>query len=343
MQELVRELSAAFGPPGAEEEVREIIARHLAAHADALTTDAMGNLYALKRGDGRGRRIMLAAHMDEIGVIVTQVEADGMLRFSGLGAEARRMLVGQRVRFGNGSVGVIGHHGGARAEAGENETSDWTKWFIDTGAAGGVAALTGVATLTGVGIGDVAVFERPFVSLGRRGLGGFDNRIGCAILIELLRGLPASPHDLLFTFTVQQELGVRGARVAAFGQDVEIAVAVDVTPAGDIRKQAGPGAVKLGQGPAIKIADADMVAHPRLRRALIAAAEAHGIPYQLQVFDGAATDAAAMQAAGAGVISGAVGVPCRYQRTPSEMIDFGDVEHTLALLAAFVAAPLADL
>ncbi|NUQ38358.1 MAG: M20/M25/M40 family metallo-hydrolase [Caldilineales bacterium] len=330
MQELVRELSTVFGPPGAEDAVRERIAHHVTPYADAVTIDAMGNLYALKRGDGSGRRIMLAAHMDEIGVIVTQVEEDGMLRFSGLGTLGRKMLLGQRVRFGNGAVGVISHNGGVKAEIVENETPDWPKWFIDMGVQG-AAALP-------VGIGDVAVFDRPFVSLGRRALGGFDDRIGCAILVQLLRTLPASPHDLLFTFTVQEEVGVRGARVAAFGQDPEIGIAVDVTPAGDTPKQLTPAAVKLGHGPAIKIADAQMIAHPRLRRALIAAAQREGIPFQPEVLTFGSTDAAAIQAARAGVISGAVSVPCRYVHTTSEMIDFGDVEHAVALLTAFLTA-----
>ncbi len=336
MKELIKELVETYGPSGFEEEVRSVIQRHVEALADELRTDAMGNLFALKRGDGSGRRIMLAAHMDEIGVIVTQVEDSGLLRFSNVGTIPLKTLMGTRVRFANGVVGLINHDGGIRAEILGKELPDLGNWFIDVGASSKEALP--------VGVGDVAVFERPFVDLGERIIaGGFDDRIGCAVLIEAMRQIGPSPHDVIFTFTVQEELGGRGARVAAYDLAPEIGLAVDVTPTGDSPKPEVPIAVDLGSGPAIKVADTGMIAHPRLRRALVQIAQDHAIPYQLEVLPLGSTDAAAIQATRSGVISGAVSIPCRYVHTPSEMVAMADVENTVRLITAFLSEPLTEV
>ncbi len=336
MKNLIQELVELYGPSGFEEPVRTVIQRYIDPLADDIRTDAMGNFYALKRGDGSGRRIMLAAHMDEIGVIVTQVEDSGLLRFSNVGTIPPKSMLGLRVRFANGVVGLINHDGGIKAEILGKELPDLGRWFIDVGA-------MSKADLP-VGVGDVAVFVRPFADLGERILaGGFDDRVGCAVLIETMRRLEDSPHDVIFTFTVQEELGVRGARVAAFDLDPDIGLAVDVTPTGDSPKPDVPLAVDLGAGPAIKVADTGMIAHPRLRRALVQIAEEHDIPYQLEVLPLGSTDAAAIQAARSGVIAGAVSIPCRYVHTPSEMVDMTDVENTVRLLVAFLSEALAEV
>jgi len=336
MKELIKELVGIYGPSGFEEEVRSVIQRHVEALTDELRTDAMGNLFALKRGDGSGHRIMLAAHMDEIGVIVTQVEDSGLLRFSNVGTIPHKTMMGTRVRFANGAIGLISHDGGIRAEILDRELPDLGRWFIDVGASSNDDLL--------VGVGDVAVFERPFVDLGERIIaGGFDDRVGCAVLIEAMRRLDQSPHDVIFTFTVQEELGVRGARVAAYDLDPAIGLAVDVTPTGDSPKPEVPISVDLGSGPAIKIADTGMIAHPRLRRALVRIAEDHDIPYQLEVLPVGSTDAAAIQATRSGVITGAVSIPCRYVHTPSEMVAMADVENTVRLLTALLSDPLTEV
>lgn len=327
MKDLIRELVDAYGPSGCEDEVREIILRHARPLADDVRSDAIGNLYVLKRGDGSGRRIMLAAHMDEIGLIVTHVEENGLLRFASVGFVTPKILLGGRVRFANGVLGVVSHDGGIKAELLDDDLPEISRWYIDVGAAR-------------CSVGDVAAFVRPYDEMGSRIVaGGLDDRVGCAVLIELLRRLQTSPHDLIFTFTVQEEFGMRGAGVAAFDLEPEIGLAIDLSSTGDTPRPATHLAAKLGGGPAIKVADRGMIAHPRLREALAQTARQHDIPYQLEVFPHGYTDATAIQSARRGVIAGGVSVPCRYIHTPSEMVEESDVENTVRLLLAFVSQP----
>jgi endoglucanase len=332
MKALIQQLIETYGPSGFEDEVRALIRSHVEPLADEIRVDAMGNLFALKRGDGSGSRIMLAAHMDEIGLIVTQVEDAGFLRFSGVGTIPMKALLGTRVRFANGVTGVISHDGGAKPEIIGRDTPDLGRWFIDVGA-------KSRDDLT-VGVGDVAVFLSPFDDLGQRVLGrGFDDRAGCAVLIETMRRLESTPHDVIFTFTVQEEVGLRGARVAAFGIEPEIGIAVDVAPVGDTPRPELPIALRLGDGPSIKVADTGMISHPKVRRALERVAQEHHIPYQLEVLPLGSTDAAAMQASRAGVMAGAVSIPTRYTHLTAEMMDMDDVAGAVRLLTAYLADP----
>ncbi len=332
MKALIKQLVETYGPSGFEDEVRALIRQHVEPLADDIQVDAMGNLFALKRGEGSGRRIMAAAHMDEIGLIITQVEDAGFLRFSGIGGIPHKALLGTRVRFANGVTGVISHDGGAAAEIGGKELPDMGQWFIDVGA-------RSKEELT-VGVGDIAAFVRPFDDLGQRLLGGgLDDRIGCAVLIETMKRLESSPHDVIFTFTVQEEVGVRGARVAAFGREPDIGLAVDVAPTGDTPHPKRPIALKLGGGAAIKVADAGMISHPGVRRALERVARASDIPHQLEVLPFGSTDAAAMQAARSGVMTGAISIPSRYTHLTAEMIDMDDVENVVRLLTAYLSDP----
>lgn len=327
MKDLIRELVAAYGPSGFEDEVRAIILRHARPWADEVKTDTMGNLYVRKRGDGSGRRIMLAAHMDEIGLIVTHREENGLLRFAAVGYVTPKILLGGRVRFANGVLGVVSHDGGIRAELMDDELPEIGRWYIDVGEAE-------------CGVGEVAAFVRPYDEMGSRIVGGgLDDRVGCAVLVEVLRRLKSSPHDLTFTFTVQEEFGARGAGVAAFELEPDIGLAIDLTATGDTPRPATRLAARLGGGPAIKVADSGMIAHPRLREALVQTARQQDIPYQLEVFPHGYTDAAAIQTVRGGVIAGGVLIPCRYLHTHSEMVAEADIEHTVRLLVAFLSQP----
>ncbi|RME84141.1 MAG: M42 family peptidase [Caldilineae bacterium] len=332
MKELLQPLCDAFGPAGFEDEVRELIREWIEPHCDEVRIDTMGNLVGLRRGNGKGRRIMLAAHMDEIGLIITQVEDSGLLRFSQIGVVPLKTLLGMRVRFANGTLGVISLEGGAEVEILSRELPDMGKWFVDVGA----REREGLP----VGVGDVATLFRPFADLGERVVaGGLDDRAGCAVLVETLRRLESSPHDIYFAFTVQEEVGSRGATTAAYMIEPDIGIAVDVTSTGDTPRPKQPMAVRLGAGPAIKVADRGLISHPRVREALVQAAEAEQIPYQLEVLPLGSTDAQAMQRARGGVLAGAVSVPCRYIHTPGEMIDMHDLEGAVRLLTAFLARP----
>ncbi|MFQ5613560.1 MAG: M20/M25/M40 family metallo-hydrolase, partial [Anaerolineae bacterium] len=166
-----------------------------------------------------------------------------------------------------------------------------------------------------------------------------DDRIGCVVQIETLRQLGKTPHEIHFVFTVQEEVGIRGARTSAHRVEPDIAIALDVTDSGDLPETKN-FPVYLGKGPAIKVMDLGMIVHPRLKERMIEAAEKNNIPYQLEVLTFGTTDAAAMQIARGGAAAGALSIPCRHVHTPSEMVDIDDVENAVKLLLAMLAGPL---
>jgi putative aminopeptidase FrvX len=329
MKELIRKLVQAAGPSGYEQSVRDLIKEEVTPYADEIRVDALGNLI-VRKGQKRegGLRIMTAAHMDEIGVIVTHIEDDGFVRFTTIGGVRPHTCLGGRVQFINGVRGVIG---GEKLES-MDRVHSFDKLFIDVGA-------TSKADCP-VKVGDVAVFERPFLDLGKRLVAkAMDDRIACAIQIETLRRLGNTPNEIYLVFTTQEEVGTRGATPAAFGIDPELGLSVDVTLTGDTPKGIKM-AVALGKGPAIKVRDSGMLADPRIVRWMVETAEKANIPYQLEVLDGGSTDARAIQLVRAGVPSGCLSIPCRYIHSPSEMVDYDDVQNAVALLVALLSNPI---
>ncbi|MCG3210180.1 MAG: putative aminopeptidase YsdC [Anaerolineae bacterium] len=329
MKDLIKQLTEAYGPSGYEHAVRNIIRQHIAPHADSIEVDALGNLHAVKNGGGNGLTVMLAAHMDEIGLIVSQITDEGYARFSALGGVMPETLIGSRVVFTNGALAVI-------------NIDDWLfherpdrshrTLYLDFG----VSRRQDVP----VRVGDVAGFERPFVDLGQTMLAkSMDDRIGCAILVETLRRLENSPHRVHFVFTVQEEVGSRGAVTAAYHVHPDVSIAVDVTDSGDIPKRKN-FEVKMGQGPAIKVMDRQLLAHPGLKRAMVETAKKHKIPHQLEILTVGSTDATAMQLAHEGSAAGGLAIPCRHVHTPSEMVSTSDVQHGIDLLLALLAGPI---
>lgn len=325
MKALIQKLVETIAPSGYETPIRELILGEIKDAADEVRVDALGNLVVRKgQKSPAGKRIMLAAHMDEIGLIATHVDENGFVRFSTIGGVRPHTLYGGRVRFLNGTAGVIG---GERLENMERVHS-FEKLFIDVGATSKEDCP--------VRVGDVAAFERPFLDLGKRLVAkSMDDRISVAVMIETLRQLSQSPHEIYFVFSTQEEVGVRGATTAAFGVDPEIGVAVDVTATGDTPKGMKM-AVALGKGPAIKVKDSGMIADPRVVRWMADTAEQAGIPYQLEILEGGSTDARAMQLTRAGVAAGCLSIPCRYIHTPSEMVDYDDVQNAVRLLTALL-------
>jgi endoglucanase len=332
MKKLLQQLTGVFAPSGYEQAVRQLVRAEVRPLADELRVDALGNLIAVKRPSKRagstGRRIMIAAHMDEIGLIVSHIDERGFVRFAPIGTLMGRYLPGGRVRFLNGVQGLVGYD---RLER-YNEAPEADKLFIDVGA-------TSRADCP-VKVGDVAAFDRPFQDLGRRVIAkSLDNRVGVLVAIETLRALKTTPHEVHFVFTTQEEVHVRGAATSAYGVEPEIAIALDVTPAGDT-----PDALRLevalGKGPSIKIRDVGMLADPRLVDWMIRGAEKSGIPYQREVLTIGSTDAMAIQVSRAGVVAGALSVPVRYVHSPSEMIDWDDLRNTIRLLTALLKGPV---
>jgi tetrahedral aminopeptidase len=329
MEKLIQKLTETFSPSGSESAIREVIRSELKAMADEVRVDALGNLIVSKGAKGKnGKRIMLAAHMDEIGLMVTHIDPNGFLRFTSVGGVLPHTMLSGRVRFGNGTQGVIGMEKYWQIE----KLPGLRECYIDIGADS--------AKDCPVKVGDVAAFERPFLDLGGRLVAkAMDDRIGCAVLIETLRSLKTSPHEVYFVFTTQEEVGTRGAGTSAYGIDPEIGLAVDVTLTGDTPKDT-PMAVCLGKGPAVKVKDTGMLADSRVVEWMYSTAEKKRIPYQREVLEGGSTDARAIQMTRAGVPVGCLSIPCRYVHTPSEMVDFEDVQNAVKLLVALLSGPI---
>ena len=331
MKKLLQNLTEAFGPSGYEDRVREIVRAEVEPLADEIKVDVLGSLIVRKRPSKQvadTKKIMVAAHMDEIGLIASHVDENGFIRFSPIGGVLRRYVVGGRVRFLNGIQGVIGFD---RLDN-VNELPTLDKVYIDVGATGKKDCP--------VKIGDIAAFDRSFTELGNRLVAkSMDDRVGVLVAIETLRALKSTPHEVYFVFTTQEEVGTRGAVTAAYGIDPDVGIAIDVTPAGDT-----PNALKmemaLGKGPCIKIQDPGMIADPRVVRWMIRAAEKAKVPYQREVLLIGGTDARAIQLTRAGVPSGCISIPVRYVHSPSEMVDYSDVQNSVKLLTAVLRTPI---
>jgi len=328
METLIQSLVETFGPTGSESQVRVKIQAEIETLADEVRVDALGNLIARKGGDGN-KRILLAAHMDEIGLVVKFIDDGGFARFSFLGGVSPLSCIGSRVVFADRTVGVIFYDEKEIKDLKESNKVPGTElMYVDLGATN--------RSECPVDTGDPAVFSRPFIQQGSRIIAkSLDNRIGCAVLIETLRRLTSSPNEVYFVFTVQEEVSFSGAVTASYGIDPDIALAVDVTGTGD-----SPNSlyvpVRLGEGPVITVVDKGIIAHPSIKDGLIDTAKQFDIPYQLEVCDQGATDATVMQVAREGVRVGNVCIPCRYIHSPSEIVDLVDVENTIKLLLQYL-------
>ncbi|RPI31628.1 MAG: M42 family peptidase [Chloroflexota bacterium] len=332
MKSLIQKLVETPSPSGYETRIREVIRLEVEPFAEETRVDNLGNLIVRRGTAGPGgKKIMLAAHMDEIGVMVTHLDENGFLRFLPIGGVSPNTCVGSRVRFLNDQVGLIYTE---RLED-PGKTLSLERMYIDIGA-------TRKEDVS-IKVGDVAAFERPFEDLGKRMISkAMDDRIAVAILIETLRRLSemesGAGHELYFVFSVQEEVGTRGATTAAFAIDPDLALAVDVTASGDTPRGARID-VGLGKGPAIKVRDSGMLSDPRVVSWMASTAEKAGIPYQLEVLEAGSTDARAMQLSRAGVPAGCLSIPCRYIHSPSEMVDEDDVQNSVRLLVDLLSQP----
>jgi putative aminopeptidase FrvX len=329
LQDLLKQLTEVRGPSGFEEPVRDLIRGQVDRLADAVHVDRLGNLHAVVRGEGSGLRMMVAAHMDEIGLMVTHVDEQGFARFTYIGDLWAATLVGNRFVFANGVVGVV------NVEKFEKrpKIESLEKFFLDFGASDRASCP--------VRVGDVATFDRPFLDLGARWVSkAMDDRLGCATLIEVMRRLAKqTPHEIHFVFTVQEELASQGAMTAAFAIQPHVSIALGVTGSGDL-PESSPFPVVLGNGPAIRVSDTAMLVHAGVKEWMVHTADDHGIPYQTEVIRGMTTDAEKMQRAGSGSAVGVLSVPCRHLHTSSEMVDAGDVRHTVDLMVALLSGPV---
>ena len=320
MKELIQKLVSIPSPSGYEGKIRETIKSEIKGFADSIEVDPLGNLIARKgKKTEKGLRIMLSAHMDEIGVIATHIDKRGFIRFSQMGVIYPQNCLSAHVSFLNGIKGIV--HGDPLEDAGRVHSLD--ELYIDVGAED--------AKSCPVKVGDVGVFEQPFLTLGNRIVSkALDNRAGCAILVEVLRRLSESPHEVVFVFSTQEEVTIRGVTSAAYSVNPDLGIAVDVTGVGDTPK--AKMEVGLGKGPAIKIRDQGMISDPRIVNWMSSTAEKAGIPYQREILKLGTTDARVIQLTRSGVPTGCLSIPTRYIHSPSEMADLGDIENSVQLM-----------
>ena len=291
----------------------------------------MGNLIVRKLGSGP--RVMLCAHMDSIGFIVTHVEENGFLRVGRLGGISPKEAAYTPVRFAGGARGVIVPE--EKADFGKLKLDEC---YVDIGAKDRETALKAVA------VGDTMIYDSPcFTNQGKVVSPYLDNRISCAILLKVLEEMELCPNDLYVVFTVQEEVGLRGAKPAAWAVDPDYAVVVDVTDVDDTPGSEKCGTVRLGKGPAIKIMDSSVICHPDMIQKLESQAKALDMPTQRDIMRAGGTDAGVMHTTRIGVRTGGVSVPCRYIHTPVEMADLQDARDCAKLLCAFVQSKLESL
>jgi len=329
MKSLIQQLVETPGPSGFEHEIRDVIRTAIGDAADEFRVDALGSLIARKGTRSQdGMRVMVSAHIDEIGLMVTHIDENGFVRFTNIGGINPLTCYGGRVLFMNGTRGVIGMDG---LESGKMpKLSDL---FIDVGASSKKECP--------IKVGDVCGFERPFLDLGKRMVAkSMDDRIAAAIAIEALKQLENTPHEVHFVFSTQEEVGLRGATTAAYSVDPDVGFAVDVTRSGDTPRPSSKMATALGDGPAIKVRDSSFIADPRLVDWMVKTAEEAGIPYQLEVLEAGGTDGRAIQLTRSGVPAGCISVACRYIHSPSEMVDSDDVENAVKLLVKLLSSPI---
>jgi endoglucanase len=337
LKTLLEKFTNAHGISGSEDNIRELLEMELEPYVDTIRRDIMGNLIATKKGEGP--TIMLAAHMDEIGFMVKYIDDNGFLRFIGIGGWFDQTILNQRVivHGKKGSIpGVIGSkppH--LMKEEDKKKPVKMEDMFIDIGAKDREDAEN-----LGIEIGVPVSMDREFVALanGKVSSKAFDDRVGLVILIEIMRRL--SRHkieaNIYAVGTVQEEVGLKGARTCAFGICPTLALALDTTVPGDypgINKT--ESALELGKGPVITIADASgrgLIANPQILRWLKDAANEHKIPYQLGVGSGGTTDATSIHLTKEGIPTGTVSIPTRYIHSPVEVLDIADVEACISLV-----------
>jgi putative aminopeptidase FrvX len=336
--EILEKLANASGVTGREDEVRSLMIKYLKPYADEVKEDKIGNVVAIKKGRKNTPKLMLAAHMDEIGLLVKTITKEGFLQFMKMGGIDDRVLSAQKVMVctENGRLhGIIGSkppHIQKEDERKRVLASD--ELFIDIGAENQEEARK-----MGVRIGDPVEFDIKFAKLSKDVVIGkaFDDRAGCVAMIEVMKRLEKTDCTIFAVGTVQEEVGCRGAVTSAFGLSPDLGIALDVTVAGDtpgVKESEAP--VKLGKGPSLGIADSGLITHPKVLKLLIDTAEENKIPYQLEAGLAGSTDASRIALAREGVPSGPLSIPTRYIHSPTSMINLTDVENVIKLTLAAV-------
>jgi len=335
MKDLLEKLCNASGISGYEDEVSSIMLKELGKYGET-SVDKFGNVVC-KKGSG-SPKIMLAAHMDEIGLLVKHIDEKGFIRFIEIGGIDDETLPAARGKILTekgpipGTIGFKPPHLKKDEESKKKIKLD--EMYIDTG-------LDKDETLKRVQIGDPVVFDTSFVQLGKNVMAkALDNRIGCAVLIEVMKNLKDFKGTLYGVATVQEELGLKGARTSAFSIDPDVAVALDVSISGDVPDiSENETAIKMGGGPCITVIESSgrgMVPSPKVKRLMVQCARDAKIPYQLEATKGGMTDGAIIYMSNAGIMSGGISVPTRYIHSPSSIANLDDMKKASELALEFV-------
>lgn len=331
MLNMIKTLVAPRGISGREKAVSDKLLTLMAPLTDNCRTDAMGSLIALKKGtapDGERRKIMLCAHMDEIGFLATFVEDSGMIRVAAIGGINFIAAAYQTVVFGNGVKGILVPETGTAAADIKQE-----KMYVDIGAKDKREAERKIS------VGEFCTLESNITRLCGRRIAGrpLDDRVGCAILVKIAEQLKEAPvaDDVYFVFSVQEEVGLRGSKTAAYAIMPDIGLAYDVTLTGDT-PGAKPMACSVGAGAAIKLKDNSVICDRELTRELAAVAKENDIKHQFEILVAGGTDTASMQMTAAGARVAALSVPTRYVHSGVEMLDAADADACVALTVAWL-------
>jgi len=338
MVEALEKLSNANGVTGREGEVRDLMKKYLKPYVDETREDKLGNLIAFKKGNKDAPTIMLAAHMDEVGLMIKNIKKKGFLQFAKVGGIDDRVLLAQKVIVHTDKgplTGVIGSkppH--IQTEEEQKKVIDADRLFIDVGAKD-----KNEAEKMGVQVGDVVSFDTKFVQIGENVVLGkaLDDRVGCAMMVETLRRLQKVDCNVYAVGTIQEEVGLRGATIAAFQVAPDVCIVLESTVAGDMPGvEEGKAPAKMGEGPVVTVADAGLIAHPKVLRLLIDSAKENKIPYQLETGIRGSTDAARISLSREGVPSGVISVATRYIHSPAAILNLDDAEKTVKLAVAAI-------
>lgn len=328
MMKVLTRLAGAFGPSGCENEVSQAIEELVRPYVDEISRDALGNLICHRKGTGP--RVMFSAHMDSIGLVATHIDEKGFVRVGALGGVTPRAVLHTPVRFRSGVCGTV-----CAAVGADMEKLTASDLFIDVGASGEEEARKLVQ------VGDAAVFNTPIRQAGGRVISPYlDDRIACLVLLMAMERPADTDNDLYFVFSVQEEVGCRGAKTAAWSIEPDYGIAVDVTAVDDVPGSKHLFSSVLGGGAAVKVMDASVICQPELVDKLMALGGEKGIPVQRDVLRSGGTDAGPIQATRSGVYTGGISIPCRYIHSPAEMADLNDVRACVELTAAFACCKL---
>ncbi|WP_077367594.1 M42 family metallopeptidase [Anaerosalibacter sp. Marseille-P3206] len=317
--ELLKNLLSIYSPSGNENNVREFIKSEIKDYVDEIEVDALGNLIARKKGNGK--KIMIAAHMDQIGLMVTHIDDKGFLRFTNVGGISPFVSLSQKVVFENGVVGIIG------SEPVEDMNKlNLENMYIDIG------VFSKEEAEAKINIGDICVYKTEYDEnenvVSSKCL---DDRVGCFVAIETIKKIKDNINDLYFVFTVQEEVGLRGAKTSAYRINPDMGIALDVTGSGDTPK-AKTFDVCLGKGTAIKVKDNSILTHPKVKELMKDVARENNIKYQMEVLEFGGTDSGAIHLTREGIPSGVISIPTRYVHSTVEMASKNDILSSIDLL-----------